>query len=79
MSDLDLLRRLGDQLVPPPLDALRETARRRDRRKARVAVMASAAAVVLVVVSTALLAGPDGGAPRHRPLGPQGFRRRHGR
>ena len=27
MSDLDMLRRLGDQLVPPPLDALRETAR----------------------------------------------------
>ena len=32
MSELDVLRGLGDQIVPPPFDALRETARRRTRR-----------------------------------------------
>ena len=43
MSELDLLRRLGDQIVPPPFEALRETARRRARR-ARVATSLAVAA-----------------------------------
>ena len=38
MSDLDRFGELGDRLVPPPLDSLRETARRRDRRTAAAAV-----------------------------------------
>jgi hypothetical protein len=51
MSDLDLLRRLGDQIVPPPLDELRATARRRGRRTAVVTACAAAAAVAVVLVT----------------------------
>src|SRR4051812_6595505 len=47
MSELDVLRRLGDQIVPPPFDTLRHTARRRARRT-RVATSAAVAAVVAV-------------------------------
>src|SRR4051794_29627665 len=50
MSELDVLRRLGDQIVPPPFDALRETARRRVRRT-RVASIAVAASVVAAAVT----------------------------
>ena len=48
MSDLDLLRRLGDQIVPPAFDELRETARRRTRRTMTVSTVVAAAAVVAV-------------------------------
>jgi hypothetical protein len=48
MSDLDLLRRLGEDIVPPPLDALRETARRRGRRAATAAVVAVAVVAAIV-------------------------------
>ncbi len=65
MSDLDQLRALGDKLVPPPLDSLRETALRRDRRQSVAAVFASAAAVVVVVVGIALLT--DAGGERTAP------------
>jgi hypothetical protein len=54
MSELDVLRRLGDQIVPPPFDALRETARRRVRRT-RVASIAVAASVVAAAVTTVYL------------------------
>jgi hypothetical protein len=52
MSELDLLRRLGDQIAPPPFQALRETARRRGRR-ARVATSLAVAAIVAAVSATA--------------------------
>lgn len=56
MSELDVLRGLGAQLAPPPLDVLVETARRRDRG-ARVATgMAVAMAVMAVSAATALMA-----------------------
>lgn len=51
MSELDVLRRLGGQIVPPPYEALVETARRRDRR-ARVATSALAAVTVAAVSAT---------------------------
>jgi len=73
MSELDVLRRLGDQIVPPPFEALGETARRRARR-ARVATSA-AVAVVVAVSATAVLLGRDADrrvepapAPITRPL-----------
>jgi hypothetical protein len=65
MSDLDLLRRLGDDLVPPPLDALRETARRRDRRAAATTALVAGTAVAVVATGVTLLApGEADRAPR---------------
>ncbi len=64
MPDLNLLRNLGDEVRPPSLDSLRETARRRNRRAAAFTVMASAAAVVAVIVGGAQLTGDrDRSAP----------------
>ncbi len=54
MSELDLLRGLADQISQPPLDALRETARRRSRYRAVVTAV-SAAAVAGVVIGVAVL------------------------
>ena len=51
MSELDVFRRLGDQIVPPPFEALRETAQRRVRR-ARVATSVVVAATVAAVTAT---------------------------
>lgn len=68
MSDLDLLRSLGDQLVPPSLDDLRETGRRRDRR-ARIASAVVASAAVVAVTATSVVLGPDDPAAQ-RPSGP---------
>ncbi len=80
MSDLDLLRRLGDDLVPPPLDLLRETARSRDRRTAAAAALVAAAAVAGIAAGALLLAPDEAGrepqptetptqiAPTSRPL-----------
>jgi hypothetical protein len=48
MPDLEQLRDLGDRLVPPPLDSLRETARTRDRRRRTTLVVASVAAVAAI-------------------------------
>jgi hypothetical protein len=58
MAELDVLRRLGDQIVPPPFEALRETARRRSRRTAVVASLA-VAATVAVVSATTVYVGRD--------------------
>jgi hypothetical protein len=58
MSELDLLRRLGDQIVPPPFDALRGTARRRARR-ARVATSSAVAATVVAISVTTVYLGRD--------------------
>jgi len=60
MPDLNLLRDLGDEVHPPSLDSLRETARRRNRRAAALTVAACAAVVVVVIAGGALLAGGDG-------------------
>jgi hypothetical protein len=54
MSELDVLRRLGDQIVPPPFEALRETAHRRARRT-KVASIAVAASVIAASVTTVYL------------------------
>jgi hypothetical protein len=58
MSDLDVLRGLGDQILPPSFAALRETARRRSRRT-RTAVAVGAAAGLVVFSGTALLLVTD--------------------
>jgi hypothetical protein len=78
MPELDVLRRLGDQVVPPPFEALRETARRRDRRARAAMSVAVAASVVVVAVTTLYLgrdadrqlepAPPPAPAPSSRPL-----------
>jgi hypothetical protein len=76
MSELDLLRGLGDQIVPPPFEALRETARRRVRRS-RVATSLAAVVVVAVAATTAYVErgdhhrvepAPPPTAPTTRPL-----------
>ena len=68
MPELDVLRRLGDEVVPPSLESLRATARRRDRRSSGAVIAAGAAAVVAVVVTTTVL-GPDDD-PRPSPVEP---------
>ncbi len=69
MSDLDLLHRLGDQIVPPPLDALRETARRRTRRTVTVstAIAAAAAVVVAGALHSAVTDRDSAPQPTNRP------------
>jgi hypothetical protein len=74
MSELDVLRRLGDQIVPPPFEMLRKTAHRRVRR-ARVATSVAIAASVVAVSATTLYLGRDtdrrfepAPAPSLRPL-----------
>lgn len=69
MSELDVLRRLGDQIVPPPFEALRETARRRVRRT-RVASIAVAASVVAASVTTVYLGRDDGRRTEPAPVTP---------
>lgn len=64
MPDLDLLRGLADEIVPPPFDALRETAQRRTRRAAAATVVAAAAAVALLVGVTFLAVTGDNRKPR---------------
>jgi len=68
MPELDLLRTLGDQLAPPSLDSLRETARRRGRR-ARIASVGVSAAAVVAVTATAVVLTPDDD-PDPRPAEP---------
>ncbi len=63
MSDLDLLRRLGDQIVPPPLGELRATARRRTHRNVVSISLAAAAAVTGVVVGMHTFSTHDQTAP----------------
>jgi hypothetical protein len=77
MPELDVLRRLGDQIVPPPFEALRETARQRARR-ARVLTSVAVAAAVVAVTATTVYVGrpsdrqlepaPPPPAPSSRPL-----------
>ncbi len=68
MPELDVLRTLGDQLAPPPLDSLRDRARRRDRR-ARIAAVSVSAVAVVAVTATALVLRPDQ-ATDQRPVEP---------
>jgi len=63
MSDLDLLRSIGDQLVPPPLDSLRETARARDRRTARTGLAVASIALIAVGATAFLALDDDHAAP----------------
>jgi hypothetical protein len=58
MSELDVLRRLGDQIVPPPFEALRDTADRRVRR-AKVATSLAVAATVVAISATTVYLGRD--------------------
>lgn len=67
MSDLDLLRNLGDRIVPPPFAALRATAEARARRTAARTGLAAAAAVVAVGGVTWLLVRDDDSAPEPAP------------
>jgi hypothetical protein len=69
MSELDLLRRLGDQIVPPPFEALRETARRRARRT-RATSIAVAASVVAASATTAYLGRDVDRKPEPAPVSP---------
>ena len=64
MHELDVLRRLGDEVVPPSLESLRATARRRDRRSSAAVLAAGAAAVVAVTVTAAVLGTGDDPSPR---------------
>lgn len=64
MAELDLLRELSDRIVPPPLDELCETARRRDRRRAGVVAGLTAAVLAAVTVGTWTLTPEDDAAPR---------------
>ena len=66
MPDLNLLRDLGDEVRPPSLDSLRETARRRNRRAAAFTVTACVAAVVAVIAGGAQLTG-DGNQSAPKP------------
>ncbi len=60
MADIDVLRTLRDQIVPPPLALLRETARRRTRRNTRVGAFAVAATVAAVSATAFVVIGnPD--------------------
>ena len=59
MSDLDALRSLTDQIVPPPLDELRATARRRTRRTTTAVVVSAAAAVAIAAGAGVLISTDD--------------------
>lgn len=63
MSELDLLRGLGDQIVPPPLDTLRATARRRTRQTAAVTSLVAAAVAASVLVGLHAVATDGRSAP----------------
>ena len=69
MSELDVLRRLGDQIVPPPFEALRETARRRARRTT-VTSIAVAASVVAASAATVYLGRDVDREPEPAPVTP---------
>jgi len=73
MSDLDLLRSVGDQLVPPPLDTLRQTARARDRRTARTAIVV-ASVTLLAVGATAFVTLGKNNAEQPPPVTPPATR-----
>lgn len=59
MSDLDRLRSLGDHVVPPSFEVLRETARRGTRRNALAASVVAAAAVAAMVAGGAAIRSMD--------------------
>jgi hypothetical protein len=76
VPELDVLRRLGDQIVPPTFEALRETAHRRTRRT-RLAASLAVAASVAAMSATLLYVGREtdrrpepapAPAPTSRPL-----------
>ena len=70
MRDLDELRSLSHQLRPPSLEALEDTARRRDRRAAAV-VAAGVTSVVAAAMTVALVvSGPGHDRSRIDPRAP---------
>lgn len=58
MSDLDVLRELTGEFLPPPFDDLVTVSRKRRRRSAMGAVAAAAAAVIVVIAVATGVAGP---------------------
>jgi hypothetical protein len=68
MSELNQLRGLGDQITPPPIAALRETAHRRSRQRTVVAAVSAAAVAAVVLGVAALTMDPDEG--RETPIEP---------
>ncbi|HEU5037434.1 MAG TPA: hypothetical protein VFT70_10540 [Nocardioides sp.] len=67
MSELDVLRRLGDQVEPPPFEALRATARRRDRRAAAITGVAVVAAVAAMSLAGLYIGRDDARQPEPAP------------
>jgi hypothetical protein len=59
MSRLDLLRAVGDQVVPPPIASLRETAHLRDRRTTMATATVAAVVTTLVAGGTLFLLPDD--------------------
>jgi hypothetical protein len=68
MSELNRLRSLGDQVVPPSFEVLRETARRRARGNVVAGSLAAAAVAVVVSVATLAVVNLDRTPPE--PAGP---------
>lgn len=68
MSDLDQFRELADQVRPPSLDSLRETARRRDRRAAVTAATLAATTVALLIAGMVVVRGLEPTTPH--PVSP---------
>jgi hypothetical protein len=67
MSELDVLRRLGDQIVPPPFEALHETARRRTRRASVATGVATVVTVAAVSAAAVYLGRSDDRRPEPAP------------
>jgi hypothetical protein len=67
MPELTQLLTLSDQVVAPPLDTLRETARTRDRRRTTLLASASVAVVAIAIAAGLGLGGPDRSAPEPAP------------
>src|SRR5689334_14472911 len=74
MPELDQLRRLGDEIVPPSFEELRKTAGRRTRRTAMAVTVAVAAAATAVLGAVQAAVDDQHSAP---PIVHQPHRRHH--
>lgn len=63
MAELDVLRTLADQVVPPPLDALRTVARRRSNRAATLAALGACVAATVATFVTLQVVSDDKAGP----------------
>lgn len=70
MPDLDKLRSLGDQIRPPALALLEETARRRDRRAAVTTVGSGLAAALVAIAGVVALQSVGDDRARPDPITP---------